>query len=90
MERRPDNDRSERARGSQNQAARGLPGNRRRDAPRDHAKMGPPDGGNTTAETYVQGSVPQSSSSCIMCHNNATLAGSGRPSDFTYILENAH
>jgi hypothetical protein len=43
---------------------------------------------NTTMETYVQGTVPQASSSCIGCHNNAATT-SGRPSDFTYILERA-
>jgi len=44
---------------------------------------------NTTAETYIQGRVPMSSSNCIECHNNATTT-TGRFSDFTYILENAH
>jgi hypothetical protein len=44
---------------------------------------------NTTAETYIQGKVPQSSSNCTACHNNATTTG-GHFSDFTYILENAH
>ena len=45
---------------------------------------------NTTLETYIQGSVPQSSSNCIACHNNATtLHAPATPSDFTYILENA-
>ncbi len=43
---------------------------------------------NTTMETYVQGATPKSSSSCIDCHGDAT-ATSGRPSDFTYILERA-
>lgn len=43
---------------------------------------------NTTMETYVQGTVPQSSSSCIACHNNA-VDTAGHPSDFTYILERA-
>jgi cytochrome c551/c552 len=32
--------------------------------------------------------VPQSSSSCIACHNNA-VDTAGTPSDFTYILERA-
>jgi hypothetical protein len=41
---------------------------------------------NTTLETYVQGKVPNVSSSCIMCHNNATTTAS-RPSDFSYMLE---
>lgn len=40
---------------------------------------------NTTMETYTQGTVPQSSSTCIGCHNNA-VDTAGRPSDFTYIL----
>lgn len=44
---------------------------------------------NTTMETYVQGTTPKSSSSCIDCHGDAT-ATSGRPSDFTYILERAN
>jgi hypothetical protein len=44
---------------------------------------------NTTAETYIQGNAPQASSNCIECHNNATTT-TGKFSDFTYILENAH
>jgi hypothetical protein len=45
---------------------------------------------NSTLETYIQGSVPQSSSNCIACHNNATTVHvPATPSDFTYILENA-
>ena len=45
---------------------------------------------NTTLETYIQGKIPQSSSNCIACHNNATtLHAPATPSDFTYILENA-
>jgi hypothetical protein len=43
---------------------------------------------NTTMETYVQGSEPGVSSTCINCHNNATDK-QGRFSDFTYILERA-
>lgn len=43
---------------------------------------------NTTLETYVQGKVPQASSSCMACHGNAA-GTSGRTSDFTYILERA-
>jgi hypothetical protein len=43
---------------------------------------------NTTMETYIQGSVPQASSSCMACHGNATDT-SGRPSNFTYVLERA-
>jgi hypothetical protein len=45
---------------------------------------------NTTLETYSQGEVPLSSSSCMACHNNATTmhlpAGA---SDFTFTLEKA-
>ena len=44
--------------------------------------------GNTTMETYIQGTVPQSSSSCMACHGNATDT-TGRPSNFTYVLERA-
>jgi len=43
---------------------------------------------NTTLETYTQGTVPQASSSCMACHNNATDT-TGRPSDFTFVLERA-
>lgn len=43
---------------------------------------------NTTMETYVQGNVPQGSSSCMGCHGNATSA-SGTPSDFSFVLEKA-
>ena len=43
---------------------------------------------NTTIETYIQGKVPNSSSSCIMCHNNATTTNS-KFSDFSYLLERA-
>lgn len=41
---------------------------------------------NTTLETYVQGQVPNVSSSCIGCHANATTV-QGRFSDFSYLLE---
>jgi hypothetical protein len=44
---------------------------------------------NATLETYIQGRVPNVSSSCIMCHNNATTTNS-KFSDFTYLLERAH
>lgn len=45
---------------------------------------------NTTLETYIQGTVPQASSSCIHCHLNATMAaGLNNFSDFTYLLERA-
>lgn len=43
---------------------------------------------NTTMETYIQGRVPLSSSSCMACHGNATTTA-GRTSDFTFILERA-
>jgi hypothetical protein len=43
---------------------------------------------NTTLETYTQGSVPQASSSCMACHNNATDT-TGRAADFTFTLERA-
>lgn len=45
--------------------------------------------GNTTLETYIQGKVPNVSSSCMECHNNATTT-TGVSSDFTYILQSAH
>lgn len=43
---------------------------------------------NTTLETYIQGQVPNVSSSCIGCHNNATTT-TGVFSDFSYLLERA-
>ncbi|PTT78776.1 hypothetical protein DBR42_22705 [Pelomonas sp. HMWF004] len=43
---------------------------------------------NTTLETYTQGQVPQASSSCMACHNNAADT-TGRPADFTFTLERA-
>jgi hypothetical protein len=43
---------------------------------------------NTTMETYIQGHVPITSSTCIDCHKDATDKP-GHPSDFTYILERA-
>jgi hypothetical protein len=43
---------------------------------------------NTTLETYIQGTVPNVSSNCIECHNNATMTVPV-PSDFTYILQRA-
>jgi hypothetical protein len=51
--------------------------------------------GNSTLETYIQGQVPNVSSSCMECHANATTYASGRPgnipifSDFTFLLERA-
>lgn len=48
----------------------------------------PPFLANATLETYIQGEVRQTSSSCIACHNNATMT-SGRFSDFTYLLQRA-
>lgn len=44
---------------------------------------------NATMETYVQGNVPQASSSCMACHGNAT-SSTGRESDFSFVLEKAH
>jgi hypothetical protein len=49
----------------------------------------PPFLANATLETYIQGTTPNVSSSCIMCHNNATTTNS-KFSDFTYLLERAH
>lgn len=43
---------------------------------------------NTTMETYVQGNVPQASSSCMACHGNATTTN-GKPADFSFVLEKA-
>lgn len=43
---------------------------------------------NATLETYIQGEVRQTSSSCIGCHNNATTTN-GRFADFTYLLQRA-
>jgi len=43
---------------------------------------------NTTMETYIQGRIPQASSSCMACHGNAA-ATSARTADFTYVLERA-
>jgi hypothetical protein len=44
---------------------------------------------NTTLETYIQGTTPNVSSSCIECHGNAAMT-TGGASDFTYLLERAH
>lgn len=44
---------------------------------------------NATLETYIQGSVPQTSSNCIACHNNADMTN-GMFSDFTYLLQRAN
>ncbi|WP_237051736.1 hypothetical protein [Lysobacter antibioticus] len=43
---------------------------------------------NATLETYIQGKTPQGSSSCMGCHNNATMTN-GMTSDFTYLLQRA-
>ncbi|HEV8693892.1 MAG TPA: hypothetical protein VGQ93_06865 [Lysobacter sp.] len=43
---------------------------------------------NTTLETYTQGEIPKSSSSCMDCHNRATDT-TGRFADFTFILGRA-
>jgi len=39
-------------------------------------------------ETYIQGRVPNVSSSCIRCHNIATDTAQ-KNADFTYILSRA-
>lgn len=48
---------------------------------------------NATLETYIQGTVPQASSSCIACHGNAATHVTESPrtsfADFTYLLERA-
>ncbi|MES2817569.1 MAG: cytochrome C [Pseudomonadota bacterium] len=48
---------------------------------------------NSTLETYIQGTTPQASSSCMECHNNATTQVTQSPrtsfADFTYLLERA-
>lgn len=52
---------------------------------------------NATLETYVQGIVkngevelvPNVSSSCMHCHNGATMKANGYASDFTFLLERA-
>lgn len=48
---------------------------------------------NATLETYNQGTVPQASSSCMECHNNATTRVTESPrtsfADFTFLLERA-
>jgi hypothetical protein len=51
--------------------------------------------GNSTLESYIQGKVPNVSSSCMECHANATTYTSARTgnipifSDFTFLLEQA-
>jgi hypothetical protein len=44
--------------------------------------------GNATMESYIQGTVPNTSSSCMGCHGNATTTNA-KFSDFTYVLERA-
>lgn len=52
---------------------------------------------NSTLESYIQGVVkkgkveliPNVSSSCMGCHNGATMIANGKASDFTFILERA-
>jgi len=48
----------------------------------------PPMLANTTLETFIQGTVKNVHSSCIACHNNATMT-SGKDSDFTFLLQRA-
>ena len=57
--------------------------------PKPAGDPAPPFLANATLETYIQGNTPNVSSSCIMCHNNATTTNS-KFSDFTYLLERAH
>jgi hypothetical protein len=59
-----------------------------RDATQPFGNPAPQFLANVTLETYVQGKVPNVSSSCIQCHGNAT-ATTGKESDFTYLLERA-
>lgn len=40
---------------------------------------------NTTMETFIQGEIPGTSSSCTGCHNRATTQR-GKPTDFSYLL----
>jgi len=57
----------------------------------------PPFLGNATLETYIQGIikgdkvelVPNVSTSCMHCHNGATMISNGKPADFTFLLERA-
>lgn len=48
---------------------------------------------NATLETFIQGTVPQASSSCMACHGNAATHVTESPrttfADFTYLLERA-
>ncbi|MES2443812.1 MAG: hypothetical protein V4574_13355 [Pseudomonadota bacterium] len=44
---------------------------------------------NATMETYVQNNVPLAGSSCMGCHGNAT-GMTGKPSDFSFVLEKAN
>ncbi|HZT59823.1 MAG TPA: hypothetical protein VFA21_14525 [Pyrinomonadaceae bacterium] len=57
--------------------------------PKPTGDPAPPFLANSTLETYIQGTTPNVSSSCIMCHNNATTTNA-KFSDFTYLLERAH
>ena len=52
---------------------------------------------NATLESYIQGIdrngkiqlIPNVTSSCMGCHNGATMLANGKASDFTFILERA-
>ena len=44
--------------------------------------------GNSTLESYIQGQVPNTSSSCMECHANA-MTTAGRFADFSYLLQQA-
>lgn len=43
---------------------------------------------NATLETYIQGQTARVSSSCMDCHNDATMTN-GLAADFTYLLQRA-
>jgi hypothetical protein len=54
--------------------------------------------GNATLETYILGIikndsvelVPNVTTSCMHCHNGATMIATGKASDFTFLLERAN
>lgn len=53
--------------------------------------------GNATLETFIQGVIkdnkvelaPNVSTSCMHCHNGATMSSTGKASDFTFLLDRA-
>jgi hypothetical protein len=67
----------------------GLDPVKERKAPVDPSAVPAPNFlGNSTLESYIQGHVPNTSSSCMECHMNATTVD-GRFSDFSYLLQQA-